>query len=60
MNAEIEVAKEMNVEVIDLYHDMGIDENNFMEYYMDGLHYTREAREMVADVIADYLLGEAK
>lgn len=60
VNAEIEVAKEMNVEVIDLYHEMGIDENNFMEYYMDGLHYTKEAREMVANVIADYLLGEAK
>ena len=60
VNAEIEVAKEMDVEVIDLYHDMGIDENNVIEYYIDGLHYTEEAREVVADIIADYLLGEAE
>lgn len=60
VNAEIEVAKEMDVEVIDLYHDLGIDENNFIEYYMDGLHYTEETRDIVADIIADYILGEAE
>ena len=60
VNAEIEVAKEMNVEVIDLYHEMDIDENNYMGCFLDGLHYTEEMREAVADIIADYLLGEAK
>ena len=60
VNAEIEVAQEMDVEVIDLYHEMGIDENNFTEYLFDGLHYNEETREIVADIIADYLLGEAK
>ena len=60
VNAEIEVAKEMNVEVIDLYHEMGIDGDNFLEYFMDGLHYTEETRDIVADIIADYILGETE
>ena len=60
VNAEIEVAQEMNVEVIDLYHKMGVDKNNVTEYLFDGLHYNDEARGIVADIIADYLLGETQ
>ena len=60
VNAEIEVAKEMNVEVIDLYHEIRINRECFTKYGSDGIHYTEETREIVANIIADYLLGEAE
>lgn len=60
VNAEIAVAKEMNVEVIDLYHEIGINEDNFSDYLYDGLHFGDYGRQVVADILANYLLGEAE
>ena len=60
VNAEIQVAREMNVEVIDLYHEININEDNFSTYLYDGLHFTDYGRQVVADILADYLLGEAE
>ena len=60
VNVELEIAKEFGVEVIDLYHEKDINEGNFNEYLYDGLHYNDYGREVVADIIADYLLGETK
>ncbi len=60
VNAELEVAKELGVEIIDLYHGIDINADNFSEYLYDGLHYNDEGRKIVADIIADYLLGEVE
>ena len=60
VNAELEVAQELDVEIIDVYHGIDMDETNFSTYLYDGLHYNEAGREAVADMIADYLLGEAK
>ena len=60
VNAELEVAKEMEVEIIDLYHGMDIHAGNYMDYLHDGLHYNDKGRELVSDIIADYLMGEEK
>ena len=60
VDAEIEVAEEMGVEIIDLYHKIEMSENNFSTYLYDGLHFGEYGREVVADILADYLLGEAK
>lgn len=60
VNEELEIAKEMGVEVIDLYHMIDLDADNFPQYLFDGLHFNEIGREVVADIIADYLLGEAE
>lgn len=60
VSAEIKVAEEMDVEVIDLYHKIEMNENNFSTYLYDGLHFGEFGREVVADILADYLLGEAE
>lgn len=60
VNAEIKVANEMDVEIIDLYHKIGMNENNFSTYLYDGLHFGEFGREVVADILADYLLGETE
>ena len=60
VTAELEVAKDMDVDIIDLYHGLDINADNFSDYLYDGLHYNDEGRKMVADVIADYLMGEVE
>lgn len=60
VNAEISVAKELGVEIIDLYHTMDMNRENFDTYLYDGLHFNEYGREIVADILADYLLGETE
>ena len=60
VNAEIEVAKEMNVEVIDLYHELEINEENISTYLYDGLHFSEYGMEVLAEFLGDYLLGETE
>ena len=60
MNAELKVAEEMDVEIIDLYHNIDMNADNFSIYLYDGLHFGEYGREVVADILADYLLGEAE
>ena len=60
VNAEISLAEEMDVEIIDLYHILDMNKNNFETYLFDGLHFGEYGRKIVADIIADYLLGETK
>lgn len=57
VNAEIRVAEEMNVEIIDLYHDLyphkvWEDEDIYTE---DGLHPNEAGRLLLAETIAAYL-----
>lgn len=60
VNAELKVAEEMDVEIIDLYHNIDMNADNFSIYLYDGLHFGEYGREVVADILADYLLGEAE
>lgn len=56
--SELAVAKEMDVEIIDLYHGIDMKKDNVGEYLYDSLHFNEYGRKLVADMIADYLLGE--
>lgn len=60
VNAEIEVAKEMGVEIIDTYHLVNIHSGNVTEYVDDGLHLSEKGRSEVATLWANYLLGETE
>ncbi|MCM1188883.1 MAG: SGNH/GDSL hydrolase family protein [bacterium] len=59
---ELEVAEELDVEVIDLYHDFFPHEKweDWELYTMDGLHPNEAGRAWIAEKIAEYLGGEAK
>lgn len=58
VNAELELAEELGVEIIDLYHGIDMHSDNFEDYLYDGLHFNEEGRELMAEIIANYLLGE--
>lgn len=60
VNAEIELAKELNVEIIDLYHGLDIHKDNFETYLYDGLHFNEYGRKLVADSMAEFLLGDTE
>lgn len=58
VEAELKVAKEMGVEVIDDYHLSGITADNFETYLSDGLHLNEKGRKIIADLWIEYILGE--
>lgn len=55
--AEIELAEELGVEVIDVYHDVYPHEKweDWKLYSDDGLHPNEAGRKLLADIIAGYL-----
>lgn len=57
VNKELSVAEEMDVEVIDLYHDLYPHETweDWKIYTEDGLHPNVEGRRMIAEIIVDVL-----
>lgn len=57
VNAEIAVAQELGVEVIDLYHDFYPHEqwSDWQIYSRDGLHPNAEGNKLIADKIYQYL-----
>lgn len=57
VNKEIQVAEEMNVEILDLYHDFYPHEvwEDWMIYTRDGLHPNEAGRQLLAETIAAYL-----
>lgn len=59
---EIQVAEELGVEVIDLYHDFFPHERweDWETSTFDGLHPNEETRALMAERIAEYLKGEVK
>lgn len=59
VQAEVEVAEELGVELLDLYHDLFPHEKweDWEIYTWDGLHPNEAAREMLAEMIVDYLGG---
>lgn len=60
VNAETEVAEELGVEMIDLYHDVfpHATYEDWTLYSVDGLHPNEEGRKLLAQIIIDYLVGE--
>lgn len=57
VNKEIQIAEEMNVELLDLYHDFYPHDvpDDWMIYTGDGLHPNEAGRRLIAETIAAYL-----
>lgn len=57
VNKELQVAEEMDVEILDLYHDFYPHEawEDWSIYTRDGLHPNEAGRQMLAETIAAYL-----
>ena len=57
IRAEMELAQELGIEVIDVYHDVYPHENgeDWALSTIDGLHPNESARELLAEIIAGYL-----
>lgn len=57
INAEMELAQELGIEVIDVYHDVYPHEKweDWELYTVDGFHPNQSGRELLADIIAEYL-----
>lgn len=57
IQAEIEVAKELGVELIDVYHELFPHEKweDWELYTFDGLHPNEAGRELLTNVIYEYL-----
>lgn len=58
IQAEVQVAEEMGVELIDLYHDVYPHEKweDWERYTFDGMHPNEEGCALLADIIGNYLL----
>lgn len=56
---EINLAKELGIEIIDDYHNSGINADNYEQYLADGLHLNEEGRSLLGNLWADYLLEES-
>lgn len=57
IKAEIEVAEELGIELIDVYHDLFPHEKweDWELYTFDGLHPNETGREWLTDIIYEYL-----
>lgn len=57
VNKEIQVAGEMDVEILDLYHDFYPHDapEDWMIYTWDGLHPNEAGRRLIAETVAAYL-----
>lgn len=57
VNKEIQIAEEMNVELLDLYHNFYPHDtpDDWMIYTGDGLHPNEAGRRLIAETIAAYL-----
>ncbi len=57
VEAQLQVAKELNVEIIDLYHEFydTSEWENWQKYTKDGVHPNEEGRAMIAQRLAEYL-----
>lgn len=60
VNAQLETAKELDVEIVDLYHDFYPHEKyeDWEKYTRDGIHPNEKGRKKIAKKIANYLKGK--
>ena len=57
-NAIIETAKQFDIKVLDLYHNLGIDPHipeQFEKYTTDGLHFNDEGHALLAQKLKDFI-----
>lgn len=56
VNAELAVAEELGVEIIDIYHDVFTHDvwEDWKTYSADGLHPNENGRNLISQVIIDY------
>lgn len=54
---ELEIAAWYGVEVIDAYHQSGINADNVYDYTTDGLHPNADGIILLGDLISNYLKG---
>lgn len=55
---EIEIAAEFGVDLLDGYHESGIDEETLQIYMPDRLHPSADGVALIGGMIADYLKGK--
>lgn len=51
---ELQIAEEYGLEVIDNFHDLGINRTNIDEYAEDGIHLNEKGRALLAKVLAEF------
>lgn len=58
VDAQVRVAEEMGVEIIDIYHDFYEHDawEDYLTYTADGLHPNTTGRDMIAEKLASYLM----
>ena len=48
-------AKQFDIPVLDLYHNLGLDPQCFEAYTMDGLHFNDAGHEILAQKLKDFI-----
>lgn len=56
VEAELRVAEEYGIPVIDNFHNLGINSNNIDEYAIDGIHLNENGRQLLANALAEYVI----
>jgi len=56
VEAELRVAKEYGISVIDNFHNLGINSYNIDEYAIDGIHLNEKGRKLLANALAEYVI----
>lgn len=56
----LEVSKEMNVQCINLYSELGVNGENHLSYLADGTHFNEMGRFMLAEYIVKYMESNGK
>jgi len=51
----MEIAKEYDLDIIDVYHEVGFDRNNIIEYTEDGMHLNEPGRMVYGDFLGNEL-----
>lgn len=55
VEAELQIAEEYGLDVVDNFHDLGINSENIDEYVEDGIHLNKKGRKLLANALADYV-----
>lgn len=53
---ELGIAEEYGLDVIDNFHNMGINSENVDEYTEDGIHLNEKGRRLLAETLANYVI----
>lgn len=56
VEAELKVAEEYELPVVDNFHNLGINSDNIDEYAMDGIHLNEKGRQLLANALAEYVI----